>query len=314
MGDDALEFLNEARLPARRRRSSRRSGELQRFTPTIEALVVPDIDLSLDEQAGEDAPSGTPSRRSAPGGPSCRRTSARWRSSPALVVYYETHAHWSAGRAVVGRRVRSRSSSCRRCSLLVWLALPLLRRAAGCCPAGRRLRRARGRLSSWRTPIVLANFCELGATTLLGWWFLVVLRGGLVGRARRGADPVGRRLLGVARADEADRRAPRARLRRCSSFAFPVPGEHAAANLGLPDVLFFALFLAASVALRPARRLDVGRARRRARADDRSATVWCDLSGLPALPGISLGFLVPNADLLWRAVRRARRGVRRDWR
>ena len=32
------------------RRSSRRAGELQCFTPTIDALVCPDIDASLDEQ------------------------------------------------------------------------------------------------------------------------------------------------------------------------------------------------------------------------------------------------------------------------
>jgi len=31
--------------------------------------------------------------------------------------------------------------------------------------------------------------------------------------------------------------------------------------------------------------------------------VWLDLSGLPALPGIALGFLLPNADLLWRRLR-----------
>jgi hypothetical protein len=30
-----------------------RHGELQRFTPTIEALVVPDIDASLDDQAAK---------------------------------------------------------------------------------------------------------------------------------------------------------------------------------------------------------------------------------------------------------------------
>ena len=30
------------------------------------------------------------------------------------------------------------------------------------------------------------------------------------------------------------------------SFAFPVLGEHGAANLGLPDLLFFGLFLAAA--------------------------------------------------------------------
>ena len=35
-----------------------------------------------------------------------------------------------------------------------------------------------------------------------------------------------------------------------------------------------------------------------------AATVYFDLSGLPALPGIALGFLLPNADLLWRAVKK----------
>ena len=30
-----------------------RPGELQRFTPTIEALVTPDIDASLDEQGAK---------------------------------------------------------------------------------------------------------------------------------------------------------------------------------------------------------------------------------------------------------------------
>jgi hypothetical protein len=32
--------------------------------------------------------------------------------------------------------------------------------------------------------------------------------------------------------------------------------------------------------------------------------VYFDLSGLPALPGIAVGFLVPNADLLVRRLRR----------
>ena len=31
--------------------------------------------------------------------------------------------------------------------------------------------------------------------------------------------------------------------------------------------------------------------------------VWLELAGLPALPGLSLGFLLPNADRIWRAVR-----------
>ncbi len=33
-----------------------------------------------------------------------------------------------------------------------------------------------------------------------------------------------------------------------------------------------------------------------------------DLHGVPALPAISLGFLLPNADLLWRSLRAEGRG------
>jgi hypothetical protein len=88
-----------------------------------------------------------------------------------------------------------------------------------------------------------------------------------------------------------------------AKFAFPVPGEHAAANLGVPDLLFFALFLAAAarfglrvhwtfVTLVTALGLTI------------AATVWWNLRGLPALPAIAIGFLLPNADLLWRRLRR----------
>ena len=33
------------------------------------------------------------------------------------------------------------------------------------------------------------------------------------------------------------------------------------------------------------------------------ATYALDLNGLPALPALSLGFVLPNADLLWRRLR-----------
>ena len=49
MGDDTLRFLNELDFPLSDSVESR-PGEIQRFTPTIDALVVPDIDASLDEQ------------------------------------------------------------------------------------------------------------------------------------------------------------------------------------------------------------------------------------------------------------------------
>jgi hypothetical protein len=83
------------------------------------------------------------------------------------------------------------------------------------------------------------------------------------------------------------------------AVAFALPGEDAAARLGPPDVIFFALFLAAA-----------------ARFELRAAATWIamtaalgatfvatyafDLNGLPGLPAIALGFLLPNADLLWR--------------
>jgi uracil-DNA glycosylase family 4 len=52
MGEDALEFLNGLAFPLSRTIENN-EGELQRFTPTIEALTVPDIDSSLDEQASK---------------------------------------------------------------------------------------------------------------------------------------------------------------------------------------------------------------------------------------------------------------------
>ena len=50
MGERALETLNERRASRCAEPSSRRSGEIQRLTPTIDALYVPDIDESLDAE------------------------------------------------------------------------------------------------------------------------------------------------------------------------------------------------------------------------------------------------------------------------
>ena len=54
MGEDALEFLNGVGFPLSSAIETK-LGELQRFTPTIEALSVPDIDSSLDDAPAKTA-------------------------------------------------------------------------------------------------------------------------------------------------------------------------------------------------------------------------------------------------------------------
>jgi len=85
------------------------------------------------------------------------------------------------------------------------------------------------------------------------------------------------------------------------AVAFVAPGG-LAAGLGPPDVLFFALFLAATVRwrLRP-------RWTWLAMTGMYSLTLVIatatDANGLPALPFLSVGFLLANGDLLWRRLR-----------
>jgi hypothetical protein len=89
------------------------------------------------------------------------------------------------------------------------------------------------------------------------------------------------------------------------SFAFPVPGQDQTANLGIPDMLFFALFLGATAQFR----LRVWLTWVLMTASFGLTivlAVWLDLGGLPALPLLSLAFLVANGDLLWRRLRAAR--------
>jgi hypothetical protein len=148
---------------------------------------------------------------------------------------------------------------------------------------------------------VLANFARLGATTFLGFWFLgffetlgwVVLVAAIIPWVDA---------YSVWRGPTKTILAHHEHVFSVLSFAFPVPGRHDAANLGLPDLFFFALFLAAAaryglrfrstwVCLVASLGVTI------------ALTVWWNVGGLPALPGIALGFLVPNADLLRRRLR-----------
>ena len=91
------------------------------------------------------------------------------------------------------------------------------------------------------------------------------------------------------------------------AIAFSSPGETVVVNIGPPDILFFALFLAA--AARFHLRVAATWVGMTACLAITLALVWWwdDVAGVPALPAVCLGFLAPNADLLWRDVRRPRR-------
>jgi hypothetical protein len=88
------------------------------------------------------------------------------------------------------------------------------------------------------------------------------------------------------------------------AVAFVAPGG-AAAGLGPPDILFFALFLAAATRwrLRPGW---TWVAMTGMYALTLVLTTATNVGGLPALPFLSAGFLLANCDLLWRGLRARR--------
>jgi hypothetical protein len=86
------------------------------------------------------------------------------------------------------------------------------------------------------------------------------------------------------------------------AIAFLVPGG-GAAYLGPPDILFYALFLAAAARWR-LRVFWTWFGMTAMYAFTVILAYAIDVRGLPALPFLSFGFLVVNADLLWRSIRR----------
>lgn len=185
---------------------------------------------------------------------------------------------------------------------LVWLALPL-RTARGLLPVGIALAVLTYALhvAGWRTP---ENILKVFAITLIGFWFLgyfesaawVVLVALIIPWVDAYSVWKGPTKVIVTQHQQ---------VFTTLSYAFPIPGEHTAANLGLPDLLFFSLFLAAAArfALRPAWTWLALTASFGATI---AIAVAAKLAGLPALPLLSLGFLLPNADLLWTNIRSAR--------
>jgi hypothetical protein len=183
--------------------------------------------------------------------------------------------------------------------LLVYLALPLWsRRWAVVAVVVLALLALVFSLLGWGLP---ANFAKLWAAVFAGWAFLVLFEQlswvVLVACIIPVVDAVS-----VWRGPTKAITSHHFEVYTSVAIAFLVPGG-GAAYLGPPDVLFYALFLAAA-----------------ARWQLRVFWTWfattamygftvvlayaVDVSGLPALPFLSFGFLVANADLLWRAIRR----------
>jgi hypothetical protein len=182
---------------------------------------------------------------------------------------------------------------------LVYLALPLWR-APNLLPAGL----AVGVLAAALEIVgfdVLANFAKLAAVTLLAFWFLSYFETAAWVMAVALIIPWVD-AYSVWRGPTKHIITHQRELFTTFSFAFPVPGEQNTAQLGLPDLLFFALFLAATARWGLRTRLTWA-ALTLSFGGTMALSVAFDLNGLPALPLLAAGFLAPNADLLWTKMR-----------
>ena len=152
---------------------------------------------------------------------------------------------------------------------------------------------------------VLANFGKLGAMTFGAWaflWFFEELSWVvLVALIIPWVDA-----YSVWRGPTKEIVNHHASVFSAFSFTFPVPDGNT--HLGLPDLFFFALFLAATTRF-GLRVIPTWVGLSLSFGATMSLAIWWHLSGLPALPLLALGFLLPNADLLWRRLRAARAQV-----
>ena len=186
--------------------------------------------------------------------------------------------------------------------LLTWLALPLWRAASTwALGGGAASLAALAVLFEVADLNIAANFVKFAAVTVLGWWFLsffesvswVLLVSLLI-------IPVDTYSVFQGPTKVIVEEQPQ--VFDALSIAFPIPGEHNSAQLGLPDVLFFALFLGAAVrfSLRPwltwlLMTLSF--------AATLALAVAFEINGLPALPLLSAAFLLANGDLIWKQLR-----------
>jgi hypothetical protein len=215
-------------------------------------------------------------------------------------VYYGTHQYWfalSLWRAIAFLAFLVIPAVFG----LVYLALPLWRSPPRQLLAGAAGFAVTAGLLQWAGAGPVANFAKLGAMTFLAWAFLrffeelswVVLVAFIVPFVDS---------YSVWRGPTNTIVNKQPQVFDVLSVTFVVPGQPGGAKLGLPDLLFFALYLGAAARWG----LRVGWTWVCLTASigaTMAIATWWDVGGLPALPLLSLGFLLPNADLLWRAVR-----------
>jgi hypothetical protein len=148
---------------------------------------------------------------------------------------------------------------------------------------------------------IAANFVKIAAVAAVGWWFLgffealswVLLVALLI-------IPVD--AFSVARGPTKEIVENQPQVFNALSISFPLPGVHASAQLGLPDIMFFSLFLAAAARFG----LRVGwtwLAMALSFGATLALAVGFDVAGLPALPLLSAAFVLVNADLIWSTYR-----------
>lgn len=183
---------------------------------------------------------------------------------------------------------------------LVYLALPL-REARGLLPVGIAFAVLAAVLHSADFE-VSGNFAKLAAVTAVAFWFLTYFEqlSWVVGIALLVplVDAVS-----VWRGPTRHIVTEQPEVFSALSYAVPVPDDIFA--IGLPDLLFFTLFLAACarwhLRVRTTWLLMLA-----SLAGTIALAVWTDpfgIGGLPALPGLSIAFLAANGDLLWRRLR-----------
>jgi hypothetical protein len=149
-----------------------------------------------------------------------------------------------------------------------------------------------------------ANLAKLAAATVVGWWFLTFFEAPwwvlLVALFIVPVD-----LLSVARGPTREITEERPEVFDALSIFIAVPGEENVAQLGLPDVLFFALFLGACVRFGLRRDL-TWLTMTLSFGATLGLAVYLEEAGVAALPLLAAAFVLPNADLLWRSIRRKR--------